>query len=94
MPLAEQLLLPESQVCARTVRCDPSTLCWAVGSCRGKLSTPDPLRVGNHREMQGEADNYTGQHQGSLRGSDVSCVLVVFMFPHLQVLPDSSSADF
>lgn len=71
MPLgvtAEQLLLPGSQVCARTVRCDPSALCQAIGSCGGK---PTPL---NHWEWEPtgkcreKADSYTGQHQGSVSG--------------------------
>lgn len=38
MPLgvtAGQLLLSGCQVCARTVRCDPSSLCQAIGSCGG-----------------------------------------------------------
>lgn len=37
-------------------------------TCGGKPSTPDPLGVGNHREMQGKADNHPGQHQGSVWG--------------------------
>lgn len=73
MPLgvtSEQLLLTGSQVCSGTVRCDPCALCWAIESCGGptvgKPSTPEPLGVGNHMEMQGKADNSTGQHQGSV----------------------------
>lgn len=97
---AGQSLLPGSQVCARTVRCDPPALCQAIGSCGGpaggKASTPEPLEwesTWKCREKQPIA-------QGSIRavfgGSDVSCVLMVFVFPHLhreQVLPDSSPAD-